>query len=87
LPSRYQVAVALAVSIVTGLLAGLALPLGLFGNWTWVVSAMLIAVLAAVVCWRVCPAEHWLQLRATLLMAALPIACLFLVFYMMQGIH
>ena len=87
LPSRYQVAVVLVVSIVTGLLAGVALPLGFYGNWTWAVSLTFIAVVSAVICWHPCPEEHWLQLRATLIMAALPIAGSVYIIHSMQGMH
>lgn len=87
LPSRYQVIVTLTVSILTGFFAGVALPLGLFGNWTWAVSSTFIAVVSAVICWCVCPEEHWLQIHATLLMAALPIACFIFMVHEMQGMH
>jgi len=86
-PSRYQVAVTLAVSILSGLSAGLALPLIFFGNSPLAMFLTPVAVISAVICWRVCPEEHWLQLRATLLMAALPTGFFVFIIYLMRSIH
>jgi hypothetical protein len=72
--SDNQVAVALVVSIVTGFLGGLVLPMELVGERTWAVSLTFIAVVSTVICWQVCPEKHRLQLWATLITAALPIA-------------